>query len=68
MCMGRHRGLLNSMKDQEEIEYSAQTLIDNWRQIVIYERQQNKRMKINKQIPSVSINVTAPTPPLSTRF
>ncbi|CAF5175045.1 unnamed protein product, partial [Rotaria magnacalcarata] len=27
MCMGRHRGLLDSMKDQEEIEYSAQTLI-----------------------------------------
>jgi predicted chitinase len=68
MCMGRHRGLLDSMKDQEEIEYSAQTLIDSWRKIAIHERQQRKRMKINKQIPSISINVTTPTPPLSTRF
>lgn len=68
MCMGRHRGLLDSMKDQEEIEYSAQTLIDSWRKIAIHERQQRKRMKINKLIPSISINVTTPTPPLSTRF
>ena len=37
MCMGRHRGLLDSMKDQEEIEYSAQTLIDSWRQLAIYQ-------------------------------
>ncbi len=68
MCMGRHRGLLDSMKDQEEIEYSAQTLINSWQQIVKYERQQNQQTKINKQIQSISINVTVPTPPLSTRF
>jgi hypothetical protein len=67
MCMGRHRGLLDSMKDQEEIEYSAQTLIDSWRQLAIYE-QQKKRMEITKQIPTVSIKVITPTPPLSTRF
>ncbi len=30
MLMGRHRGLLNSMKDQEKIEYSAQTLLERW--------------------------------------
>ena len=67
MCMGRHRGLLDSMKDQEEIEYSAQTLIDSWRQLAIYQ-QQKKRMKMTKQIPTVSIKVITPTPPLSTRF
>lgn len=33
MLMGRHRGLLNSMKDQEKIEYSAQTLLERWRRI-----------------------------------
>jgi hypothetical protein len=68
MCMGRHRGLLDSMKDQEEIEYSAPTLIDSWRRIAIYEQQQNKKMKNEKQISTISIKVTAPTPPLSTRF
>jgi hypothetical protein len=31
MLMGRHRGLLNSMKDQEKIEYSAYTLLERWR-------------------------------------
>ncbi|CAF1434067.1 unnamed protein product, partial [Didymodactylos carnosus] len=31
MLMGRHRGLLNSMKDQEQIEYSAQVLLDIYR-------------------------------------
>jgi len=30
MLMGRHRGLLESMKDQEKIEYSAQTLLERW--------------------------------------
>jgi hypothetical protein len=33
MLMGRHRGLLDSMKDQEKIEYSAQTLLERWRRI-----------------------------------
>ncbi|UJR07295.1 hypothetical protein I4U23_011583 [Adineta vaga] len=71
MCMGRHRGLLDSMKDQEEIEYSAQTLIDSWRQLAVYERQQQKQrknIKIEEDMPTISIKVTAPTPPLSTRF
>ena len=68
MCMGRHRGLLDSMKDQEEIEYSAQTLIDSWRQIAIQEQQPRKQVKINKEIPTISVRVTTPTPPLSTRF
>jgi hypothetical protein len=68
MCMGRHRGLLDSMKDQEEIEYSAPTLIDSWRRLAIYEQQQRERMKNRKQISTISIKVTGPTPPLSTRF
>ena len=62
MCMGRHRGLLDSMKDQEEIEYNAQTLIDSWRQIAIHE-QQLKRMKIKGPI-----HVSTLTPPICTRF
>jgi hypothetical protein len=33
MLMGRHRGLLESMKDQEKIEYDAQTLLERWRQM-----------------------------------
>ncbi len=33
MLMGRHRGLLESMKDQERIEYSAHTLLEQWRQM-----------------------------------
>jgi hypothetical protein len=68
MCMGRHRGLLDSMKDQEEIEYSAQTLIDSWRQLAVYEQHQRKTMKIDEETPTISIKVTTPTPQLSTRF
>jgi hypothetical protein len=68
MCMGRHRGLLDSMKDQEKIEYSAETLIDSWRRLAIHEQQHRKIMKNRKQISTVSIQVTPPTPPLSTRF
>lgn len=68
MCMGRHRGLLDSMKDQEEIEYSAQTLIDSWRQIAIHEQYLRKPMKIRREIPTVAIRVSLPTPPLCTRF
>ncbi|CAF0721619.1 unnamed protein product [Adineta ricciae] len=33
MLMGRHRGLLDSMKDQEKIEYSAYTLLERWRRM-----------------------------------
>jgi hypothetical protein len=43
MCMGRHRGLLDSMKDQEEIEYSAQTLIDSWKQLAVFEQIEKRK-------------------------
>ena len=33
MLIGRHRGLLDSMKDQEKIEYSAHTLLARWQQM-----------------------------------
>jgi hypothetical protein len=69
MCMGRHRGLLDSMKDQEEIEYSAQTLIDSWKQLAIVEQLEKKKvMVIHQQKPRVPIKVIEPTPPLLTRF
>ena len=68
MCMGRHRGLLDSMKDQEGIECSAQSLINSWQQLAIYEQPEKRKMKSTKQLSTVSIEVTAPTPPLSTRF
>ncbi|CAF3671312.1 unnamed protein product [Adineta steineri] len=68
MCMGRHRGLLDSMKDQECIEYSAQTLIDSWKQVAIFEYNQKKLMKIRKQIPPMSATVIKRTPPVTTRF
>ncbi|CAF0845991.1 unnamed protein product [Adineta steineri] len=68
MCMGRHRGLLDSMKDQEEIECNAETLIHSWHQLAIYKYDQENRMNMDKQISTVSITVTAPTPALSTRF
>lgn len=68
MCMGRHRGLLDSMKDQEEIEYSAQTLIDSCRQLAIYEHQQNQNIKMNRDISSSAIIKTEVARPLCTRF
>ncbi|CAF4454339.1 unnamed protein product, partial [Adineta steineri] len=68
MCMGRHRGLLDSMKDQECIEYSAQTLIDSWKQVAIFEHNQKKIMKIRKQIPPMSATTIKRTPPVTTRF
>jgi hypothetical protein len=37
MLMGRHRGLLASMKDQEEIERSAADLLRRRREEIIYE-------------------------------
>jgi hypothetical protein len=58
MCMGRHRGLLDSMKDQEEIEYSPQTLIDSWKQLALLEHLDKKKPVSEHQ----SI------PPLITRF
>lgn len=58
MCMGRHRGLLDSMKDQEEIEYSAQTLIDSWKQLALLEYLERKKRQADRQS----------TPPLITKF
>ncbi|CAF4222767.1 unnamed protein product [Rotaria sp. Silwood2] len=43
MCMGRHRSLFDSMKDQEEIEYSAQTLIDSWKQLAVLEQLEKQK-------------------------
>jgi hypothetical protein len=33
MLIGRHRGLLQSMKDQEKIECSAHTLLERWQRL-----------------------------------
>ncbi|CAF0793060.1 unnamed protein product [Adineta steineri] len=49
MCMGRHRGLLDSMKDQEEIEYSAQTLIDSWKQLALLEQLEKRKSLAKRQ-------------------
>ncbi|CAF4231828.1 unnamed protein product [Rotaria sordida] len=40
MLMGRHRGLLASMKDQEAIEHSAIDLLNRRREEIILEYQQ----------------------------
>jgi hypothetical protein len=42
MLMGRHRGLLASMKDQETIEYSAADLLRRQHEEIIYEYKQSK--------------------------
>ncbi|CAF1103748.1 unnamed protein product [Adineta ricciae] len=65
MCMGRHRGLLDSMKDQEEIEYSAQTLIDSWKQLALLE-QFEKKKGLEKR--SFVQTLSFPSPALITRF
>ncbi|CAF3586395.1 unnamed protein product [Rotaria socialis] len=67
MCMGRHRGLLDSMKDQEEIEYSAQTLIDSWKQLAVLEQLENTKSLTTRHYLS-AIQVGEPTPPLITKF
>ncbi|CAF1166185.1 unnamed protein product [Didymodactylos carnosus] len=41
MLMGRHRGLLDSMKDQEKIEYNASTLLDQWRKKAMEEQEKS---------------------------
>jgi hypothetical protein len=46
------------MKDQEQIEYSAQTLIDSWKQLALLEQLEKKK----------AIARQRPTPPLITRF
>lgn len=43
MLMGRHRGLLASMKDQETIEYSARELIDGKREEIIQQHRKESR-------------------------
>ncbi|CAF5110747.1 unnamed protein product, partial [Rotaria socialis] len=62
MCMGRHRGLLDSMKDQEEIEYGAQTLIDSWKQLAVLEQLENTKSLTTRHYLS-AIQVGEPTPP-----
>jgi hypothetical protein len=42
MFMGRHRGLLASMKDQEAIEYSAADLIRRRREEIILQFERSK--------------------------
>ena len=69
MCMGRHRGLLDSMKDQEEIEYSAQTLIDSWKQLALLEQLDKKKTLAGRQsLPVSTISISQSTPPFITRF
>ncbi len=65
MCMGRHRGLLDSMKDQEGIEYSAQTLIDGWKQLALLE-QLDKKKSLSRPDSSTSVPQSTPSP--ITRF
>ncbi|CAF1535386.1 unnamed protein product [Rotaria magnacalcarata] len=67
MCMGRHRGLLDSMKDQEEIEYSAQTLIDSWKQLAVLEQLENRKSLVTRHYLS-AIQEVEPTPSLITKF
>jgi hypothetical protein len=75
MCMGRHRGLLDSMKDQEEIDYSAQTLIDSWKQLALLEQLDKRKSLAGRQSLTVKQSVSVPTvlatqssPPFITRF
>ncbi len=37
MLLGRHRGLFDSMKDQEEIEYKANDLLEKWKKEIIHQ-------------------------------
>ncbi len=69
MCMGRHRGLLDSMKDQEEIEYSAQTLIDCWKQLALLEQLEKKKTLSRHESEIVaSILGSQSSPELITKF
>lgn len=61
MCMGRHRGLLDSMKDQEEIEYSAQTLIESWQQLAILEQLEKDKSFAERQFVSSISNSKPPS-------
>ena len=70
MCMGRHRGLLDSMKDQEEIEYSAQTLIDSWKQLAVFEQIEKRKSSViqSPQQRLSSIRSIERNPSFVTRF
>jgi hypothetical protein len=46
MLMGRHRGLLASMKDQEQIEHSAADLLHRRREEILHDYEQ-KRLSAN---------------------
>jgi len=49
MLMGRHRGLLASMKDQEAIEYSAADLLNRKREEILQEYEETKKAAENSQ-------------------
>lgn len=66
MCIGRHRGLLDSMKDQEEIEYSAQTIIHHWKQKTVQRHQ--KRQNFSSKTNQNNENLSDQPEIISTRF
>jgi hypothetical protein len=37
MLLGRHRGLLASLKDQEKIDHKANELLHKWKEQVIHQ-------------------------------
>ncbi len=41
MILGRHRGLLDSMKDQEEIDHNADDLLKKWKEDIILQYQRS---------------------------
>jgi hypothetical protein len=53
------------MKDQEGIEYSAQTLIDGWKQLALLE-QLDKKKSLSRPDSSTSVPQSTPSP--ITRF
>jgi hypothetical protein len=46
MLLGRHRGLLDSMKDQEEIEHSANDLLVKWKEETIRQYEISVKNKV----------------------
>jgi hypothetical protein len=57
MLMGRHRGLLASMKDQEAIEHSAADLLDRRCEEVILEYEQSQINTVPTNEPSYEIRI-----------
>jgi hypothetical protein len=68
MLMGRHRGLLDSMKDQEKIEYSAQTLLERWRRIAIDEHPLESSTIPSSAPPEIIPRTFASNRPSRTRY